>query len=65
MFGCVATMLEGMAIALCFAAVHPASTIQHRGRLAWRSFPRKGMAPRAQVHGQFAAIWFTPAGNTI
>jgi hypothetical protein len=55
MFGGVAPMLEGVAIALrCafgVATVHTAAPIRHRRRLTWRPGTGPGMAARAQVHG--------------
>ena len=56
--GGIAAMPQGMAIApWCagrLAAVHPAASVRHRGRLAGRPGPRPGSATRAQVHGQSA-----------
>lgn len=59
-----ATMLQGVLIARGRAgvrsAVHPASAILHRRRLARRPFPRLRSAARAQVHAQLALHGVVP-----
>ena len=51
----VAAMLPRMAVvgrtSAQLPAVHPASPVRHRGRLAWCPSPRPGTAPRGRVHG--------------
>ena len=58
-FCCVEAMFEGVFIALRgswrHSAVHPASAVRHRWRLARLPVPCSGSAPRAEVHGQFVS----------
>ncbi len=62
--GGVAAVFESVAIALRsalgLAAVHPAATVRHRGRLARRPGSGSGIASRAQVHGQSALHGIVP-----
>jgi hypothetical protein len=51
-------MLPGVSVSLrrtsCLPAMHPASTILHRGRTTWSPAPpRVGSAAGTPVHGQF------------